>query len=173
MTPFEWLSVGASGLAALGTIMASVVALWLAQSSQRVKLKTFLGVRESVGPQGQATFVLFDVTNIGERPVTIASIGWRIGKKKGDRRQCLIPLTGPPGDRVPKTIAHGERAFFVVLAKGSEMWIPDFVAQFVNDVSESSIRTLRGQVHTSVGHTETVVPEGNFVDELRALRESS
>ena len=168
MTLFEWLSVTTSAVAAVGTILATVVALWLARSSQRVKLKATVGVRETITAQGQGTIVVFNVTNVGERPVTISMIGWRIRK-----RRYLIPLTGPPGDQVPKTIAHGENAMFIVLVKGSAMWIPEFIDQVAkNDLSESSIRALRGQFHTSVGYSKNVVPEDGLLDELRALRPS-
>lgn len=77
-----------------------------------------------------------------------------------------------PGDEVPKTLAYGDRATFIVLQEGSETWISEFVDQFVKDVSESSLRTLRGQVHTSVDHTETIVPKESVLAEMRELRRS-
>ena len=178
MSLFEYLSIGVSALAAVGTISATVVALWLSREGRRVKLNATIGIRHLVGGPETYSTLVFDVTNIGERDVTISLLGWRIGKRrrirkgKSDLRPYAIPLTGPPGDRVPKTLSHGERATFTVLVEGSEMWVPEFVEQVVRDLSEKSIRTLRGQFHTSVGHTETIVPEANFLDELRALRPS-
>ena len=139
----------------------------------KVNLNAWIGVRVLVGgpvPDRKTTIVKFDVTNLGERPVTVSLIGWRIGKG-GNRRDCVIPLTIGPGDQVPKTLAYGESAQFIVLVKGSEHWIPGFADQFIDDLSERSIRTLRGQIHTSVGHAEIIVPEEGVLEELRRCRQ--
>lgn len=83
------------------------------------------------------------------------------------RRFCLVKNYGGLGDQPPKTLAHGEGATFVAMDAGN---LSGFAADFVKDLSERSLRTLRGQFHTSVGYTENVRPADSVLDRLRAQR---
>ncbi len=169
MTPLEISNALASWLAALGTITASVVALWLARSSQRVKVNALVDMGMIVPDPSRRTYLTFIVTNTGERPVVINSIGWRVGTRR-ERRFCLTTNYGGTGDQLPKTLAHGEKAMFVAMDDSN---IAEFAVDFVKDLSERSLRTLRGQFHTSVGHTETVHPADSVLQELRKHRSES
>lgn len=163
MSRFECFSLVISAVAALATFTASAVALWIAHSGRRVKLKTTVDIAMSENGRGRRRIVVFQVTNVGDRPVTIIEVGWRMGFIR--RRHEVIRLTGVRGDRTPETISHGASACFVVLTEGGALWIPEFVSSFSH-----SILSLRGQIHTSVGQTVTVVPPKKIRDELRAAR---
>ena len=65
MTLAEIWTATASSVAAFGTILASVVALYLARQSSRVKLKAFIGIREQYQGRNHSTVIIFDITNVG------------------------------------------------------------------------------------------------------------
>ena len=71
----SWVA-GAGSLAAVG------VALWLARRVEKIKLDAWVGHRVLVGAGTKAECLGIMVTNLGERPVTINSIGWTIGLRK-------------------------------------------------------------------------------------------
>ena len=49
-------------------------------------------------------------------------------------------------------------------------WVPDFALRFIGDLSDRNLRTLVAQIHTSVGTTIEVKPEGGLLDRLRSQR---
>ena len=79
-----WTVLG-TWFAGIGTVSATVVALWLARRAERVKLKASVGIRSLVGgvipPDNLRKIVQFHVTNLGERPVIVTEIGWHFGKR--------------------------------------------------------------------------------------------
>lgn len=165
MTLSDALNVAAAWTAAFGTILASIVALMLARRSTKVRIKALVGIREVIGIGTHRTFVAFSVTNLGERPVTITSLGWRIGKGRRNQRYGLIPFTDPLSAEIPKTLNYGEAATFFALEKTDPRWLSDYLTTFIKG---DSTETLRGLVHTTVGYSAVVVPEDGY---LRALNE--
>ena len=161
-----WALVG-TWFAGLATVFVAVVALFLARRSEKVRLKAHVDLRLAITPGINTEECLqFRVTNLGERPVTIDSIGWRIGKSK-NKRFALQALSPRSPHQYPKKVGHGETAQFIVYFSESPNWMRDFIADFVHDVSEKSINTLRAQIHTSVGHSIDVVPEQSLLERLR------
>ena len=45
-------------------------------------------------------------------------------------------------------------------------WASYFKSGFLKEFNEKALKTLRLQVHTSVGHIENVVPESGLLDRL-------
>lgn len=163
-----WAVVG-TWIAGIATIFVAVVALLLARRSEKVRLQANVGLRLAITPGiSKEECLKFTVTNVGERQVTIDSIGWRIGKRKNKRFALQIVSTLSPHN-YPKKIAHGETAQFLVYFSESPNWMRDFIADFVQDVSDKSINTLRAQIHTSVGHTVDVVPEQSLLEKLKSV----
>lgn len=153
----SWVA-GAGSLAAVG------VALWLARRVEKVKLDAWVGHRVLVRAGTKAECLGINVTNLGERPVTISSIGWIIGHGKG-RRVCFqqIPQSSPTN--YPKRIEYGEEAMFLV--DDFSTWASYFKSGFLEEFNDRDLKTLRLQVHTSVGHIENVVPENGLLDRLQ------
>ena len=163
-----WALVG-TWFSGLATIFVAFVALHLARRSEKMRLKAYVGLRLLVSPGISAEECLqISVTNSGERPVTIDSIGWCIGKRK-NRRFAIQILSSISPHQYPKKIAHGERAQFILDFRESPNWMKDFVTQFVHDVSDKSIKTLRSQIHTSVGHSIDIVPEQSLLEKLKKV----
>lgn len=162
-----WVAVG-TWVAGLATLTAAVVALYLARRSERVRLKVRVGLTEVIIGDGSPFQKHLDisVTNIGERPVTINTVGWAIGKGK-HRRYCIQTVSGPFTTQYPVELAHGKTANFMVSFVATPNWSEEFARGFVEDTSGRALKTLVAQIHTSVGQTIEVRPEGNLIEQLR------
>ena len=160
-----WMVVG-TWVAGLATLLAVMTALYLAKNVEKVRLRISVGIREVVPGDGSpAEYVWFDVTNVGQRPVTITGVGWVIGKRK-KRKNYFQPLSGSWTKQCPAELTHGQNANFTVSLSDMPNWASDF-AEFINDPSGQSLKTLKAQIFTSVGQTFEVKPESNLIDRLR------
>jgi hypothetical protein len=162
-----WVAVG-TWVAGIGTLAAVIVALYLARRVEKVRLKVYVGPRVVVLGDGTPfkKQIAFSVTNLGERPVTIESVGWVIGRGKG-RRFAIQPVSGPFTSQYPIEIAHGKGTTFMVSLDEAPNWYREFATGFVQDLSGDSLRTLVAQIHTSVGQTIEVHPEKEILDALK------
>ena len=107
---------------------------------------------------GTGQNLTIDITNLGDRPVTINSVGWAIGKGK-NRRYCVQPVHGPFTSQYPVELAHGKTADFMVSFLAMPIWLDEFAKGFVQDLSDRSLKTLVALLQTSVGHMVEVRPE--------------
>jgi hypothetical protein len=162
-----WVAVG-TWVAGIGTIAAVIVALYLARRVEKVRLKVHVGLRVVVLGDGTPfqRHLAFNVTNVGERPVTINTVGWAVGKRHA-RRLAMQPVSGPHTSQYPAELSHGRTVNFMVSFDATPNWLREFVTGFVKDVSDSSLKTLVAQVHTSVGQTVEVCPEPELLDALK------
>ena len=169
----QWVNLFAAignWFAALGTITVVLIALWLSRRSEKVRLIASAGIMTELasdnGPKKRC-FVL-KATNVGQRAVTILATGWSIGKGKSKRAWVYEkPLMEP------REIRDGETAQFVADLEESSTkdWIRQLAKDIVQDGSKEPLKTLRAQIHTSVGHTENVVPDKSFLTGLKKLLE--
>jgi hypothetical protein len=162
-----WNAVG-TWVAGLGTLAAVIVSLYLASRSDRVKLRVNVGLRVIFAGDGSPAEeqVGFSVANLGDRPVTITSVGWRVGRGTA-ARFCVQPLYGVYTANCPKQLQHGDQATFLVSLLALPTWPKDFAKGFVGDLSERNLKTLRALVHTSIGETIEVRPDENLLKRLR------
>ena len=161
-----WMTVG-TWVAGLATLLAVMTSLHLARRAERIRLRVFVGLREIIRGDGSPpqTQVCFDVTNAGERPVVVNTIGWVVGKRK-KRRYCIQPVSGPWTQQYPIELTHGKNARFMVSLSATPDWFEHF-SGFVDDPSGRSLKTLRAQVFTSVGRPVEVKPEDGLISKLR------
>ena len=164
----QLLGVLGTWFAGIGTLAASVVALWLARRVEKIKLKAHVGLGVTVGNGRSEECLNFNVTNLGERPVTIISVGWRIGKRK-NRKFAIQPLSESSFSQYPKKLEHGETASFLVFFSERPNWMEKFSNEFIEDISDKTIKTLRAQIHTSVGYTENVIPAKSLLEKLKNI----
>ena len=152
-------------IAGIATVFVACVSLFLARKVRKVSLKTDVGIVMLIGNGYPKQEVLsISVTNIGECPVTVNSVGWTIGKRK-NRRCAMQNLTHPNSDMYPIEINHGKTANFLVAT--NDDWKKDFVKYFVKDVSNGSLATLRANIYTSVGYSKDVVPNDDLLRKLK------
>ena len=162
-----WVAIG-TWVAGLGTLAAVIVALYLARRVENVRLKAHVGLRVVILGDGSPfqRHLGIGVTNLGERPVTINTVGWAVGKRK-QRRFAMQPLSGPYTDQYPIELAHGKTANFMVSFLVTPNWLKEFASGFVKDLSDKFLKTLVAQIHTSVGQTVDVRPEKDLLEELK------
>jgi hypothetical protein len=163
-----WNVIG-TWVAGLATFVAVLVSLHLAHKAERVRIKATAGVRLVFAGDGSSAeeHVGVTVVNKADRPLTINSIGWRVGHRK-KARHCIQPVYGQYTQQYPKQLAHGEQASFLVSFKAAPDWPKQFAEGFVQDLTPRNLKTLRALIHTSIGETIEVVPEASLLERLRA-----
>ena len=143
--------------------------LYLANRSERLRVKAHAGLRLVIVGDGSPAeeHVEIGVVNQGDRNVVVNSVGWKVGRGK-KARHCIQPVSGRWSQQYPKTLAHGESASFMVSFQATPNWVSHFSTGFLRDTSPTELKTLRALVHTSLGHTVEVVPEGDLLARLAA-----
>ena len=161
-----WMVVG-TWVAGLATLAAVMTSLYFARSAEKVRLKIFVGIRQLIRGDGSPgeDHVYFGITNVGERPVIITTVGWVVGKRK-KRKYCIQPRFESWSQQCPVELTHGKNTTLMVSLAGDPNWVRDF-KKFLDDTSDQSLKTLRAQVFTSVGQTFEIKPKGSLIDLLR------
>ena len=161
-----WMVVG-TWVAGLATLAAVITALYFARRAEKVRLKIFVGIRQIIHGDGSPfeDHVCFGVTNVGERPVIITTVGWVVGKRK-KRRYCVQPLLATRSQQCPVELTHGKNVQLMVSLTETPNWVSD-LKKCLDDTSDQSLKTLRAQVFTSVGKTFEIKPERRLIDRLR------
>ena len=117
----NWGSV-ADWASAFGSVAAVITALYLASTSQRIKLNAWCGHRVVAGGGiPNESLISIMVTNIGGRPATISNIGIKVGLFK--KRYAIIKCT--PAEYcagVPKLINDGEQALYGFPLDNERTW---------------------------------------------------
>lgn len=94
MNNYQIISLIISGIAALGTVGATVVALYLSNRQEKVNLKA--SVYKAVitgGPLPWPEQIAFSITNRSKFPVQIDEFGWTLPKSP----RCLCMMLNPTG----------------------------------------------------------------------------
>ena len=162
-----WSAVGI-WVAGIATFAAVVVSLYLARRGEKLRLKVHAGLRDVVVGDGTPIDkrLSIGVTNLGDRPVTITSVGWAVGKRK-NQRFCVQPVSAPLTSDCPIELSHGKSANFMVSFQTMPSWPKDFAHGFVRDVSDKNLKTLVARICTSVGQTIKARPEKGLLDRLK------
>lgn len=165
-----WNAVG-TWVAGIATFAAVLVSLNLARRNERVRLKVFAGLRQVIRGDGTPPeeHLNIGVTNLGDRAVTVNTVGWAVGKRK-QRRYCIQTVSGQWTAQYPIELQHGKAASFMVSFNHTPTWLTEFANDFLRSISDNEFDTLVAQVHTSVGQTIEVKPEKDLVERLRKVR---
>lgn len=160
-----WAAIG-TWFAAAATVAAATIALWLARRAERVKLRTWAGRRILVPSRSPKEFISFEVTNCGERPVTITGIVFRVGSRSRRRRRQLglLPVGGWRPQDLPHRIEYGESASFNM---DFATWVEAMRNDVLRDIPEKDWKTIRALIVTSIGHKEVVEVDRDAVERLR------
>lgn len=166
---WRFINTFADWFAAIGSILAAVVALYIASRATRLYAQVSVGHRLLIttgesGPPPE--YVWFRIVNKGDRTIRVTQIGWRWGLfKKRYAMQMYSQLESSP---LPVELSHGQEAHWAVpFALRSGPWVDKF-SRSMMPYWKLSLWTLRGQFHTSVGHVFQVKPEDNLLVELEA-----
>lgn len=147
---WRFINTFADWFAAIGSIMAAVVALYIASRASRIYAKASVGHRIviAVGDRGPPPeFVMFKIVNNGDRPIRITGIGWRWGLFK--RRYAMQNYSQVESSTLPVELSHGQEANWPVpFALKSGPWIAKF-ADMLQPNWRLSIWTLRAVLDIS------------------------
>jgi hypothetical protein len=162
----EWGSV-ADWVSGSGSLAAAIVALYVAQSSQKVRLNCTVGLRLIIGlGSPHLSVVSVHVTNTSQRPTVITNVGFTFGFWRWKRYAIInLPLTHISAG-IPKSLVDGESASWSIALNPQPNWIEDIADNF--GVTRLSRHTWRFQIHTSNGGTTVIRPEKNLRDMLKA-----
>lgn len=101
-------------LTAIGTLLAVIVALYLARRDRSIRCiaeSTIYVLIDSANVNAAAEYVTITVTNIGTRVFTLRGVSWRLGIFKR-QTYFLIPPPDAISSRIPAKLTDGEQASF-------------------------------------------------------------
>jgi hypothetical protein len=175
-----WTKMAAIGewVGAAATFTAVLVSLYLATYGRRARLSLRVSVMYLfAGGQQSPPMLTFAVTNRGERPVYVQSVGWRTGwLRRGPqflRAQLALQSTGtghgldPPYQIEPGSQASSHTWLSAVLEQCAERTEDPFFSRDWPVLGRRSTR-VRAYVHTADGYTIRCKPDGDLVSRLVA-----
>jgi hypothetical protein len=166
----NWGSI-ADWVSGIGSLAAAIVALYVAHSAQRVKLRGYCGHRLVLGPsQPRVDVFAVSATNVSQRPTIVTNIGFTFGVWRWKRHGIITFMQDQLGHGIPKSLSDGETGNWNVPLGPDNRWLKELAEKF--SVNRWTIFTWRVQVHTSNGGTTTLRPEKNIREMLLACSDS-
>jgi hypothetical protein len=166
-------------IAAIGTISAVIIALYLARLDRIIRVKLSVGHR-MVGPGSNIAnyqdYCSIKATNIGSRKVTITGVGWKVGFFKKRIYEQILSFPAYPST-MPITVADGEEATWFIPFNSTDEhpnWIDTLPLEALGKHPKILGRTLKIFVYTSVGKQIIAPIEKSLRDKLinAALRKT-
>lgn len=143
-------------IAAIGTISAVIVALYLARLDRIIRVRLSAGHR-LVGTGSDMSkyqdHCSIKAVNMGSRKVTITGVGWRVGFFKKRIYEQILSMPPYPST-MPITLADGEEAtWFLPFNSMDEHpnWIDTFPQEVLGKYPYWTSKSLRIFVYKSVG----------------------
>lgn len=170
----EWGSI-ASWVSGIGSLIASCVALFIAERGRSIRLDGIVGKRALIGGGlPQASVLTISVTNVGTRTAKITNVGMKYGRGRSRRVAIIsVGVIDPEhpwlaSSKLPISLGDGESAYWHIHLDDRESWIADLVSdQFIS--SWIDVETLRFVISTSQGPAKLIRPEKAIRDQLHDL----
>jgi len=162
----NWGSV-ADWVSGIGSLCAGIIALYLARSSQRIRLKGYVGIRTIISQGAPPRDILsISVTNVGTRSTIINNIGLSTGWLK--KRQGVITVVKDVfSSGIPFALADGQDGHWGIPIDKEKTWLQELTKSFLH--TERDIKSLRFHAYTSHGERLTIKPEESLKKELARL----
>jgi hypothetical protein len=166
----QWGSV-ADWVSGIGSFAAATVALYVARSSRRIKLRGYAGHRVIIG-RGQPGIEVFSVsaTNVSQRPTVVTKIGFTFGIWRWKRYGVITFQQDQISHGIPKSLGDGETADWIVPLGDDSQWLKDLASKF--PISWWAVFTWRVHVHTSNGGSNTFRPDKAIREKLKAFADA-
>lgn len=121
---WELINSFAQWPAAIGTVGAVIVALYLARRDESIRLRVRCGIHtllQEGNPDHGKEFLSLQITNVGRRPATVNSVGWETGwgkrqwpvKRLRLQSYYWIPPRNAYSQQLPTTLTDGQTAFLM------------------------------------------------------------
>lgn len=168
---WEFINTFAGWLSGIGTLIAVIVALYIANRSMRPKVRAWVGHRITIGPGSKEPYpelIVFGIVNKGERPLVISQIGWKVGLFK--KRHAIQCYDESRSSKLPIRLDYGEGAnWYIPLHAGDEPWLESFAKGMLLPNYIVSCFTLRAQFFSSTGYIFSIKPERNLLVKLKKI----
>lgn len=166
----QLISALGSCLAASAGIGAIIFSVWQTKRNESERIRASVGLR-ILARMGQRTDELpdqlsFHVTNVGNRPVIVTGVSWRMGKRRS-RKFAMQILSASSPNQFPQKMVQGEYASFFLDGDAT----PEIIQFLANAIdSPRSASTIRALIHTSVGDALIVKPEEPFLNKVKQAK---
>ncbi|MBP5958153.1 hypothetical protein ICA16_20965 [Pseudomonas anatoliensis] len=158
----NWGSV-ADWAAALGSIFAALVALHLARQTGRIQISAFCGIRVIISGAEQTRLASIMVTNVGDRPFRISTIGLSHGLLIKHHGIIKIGATTEYCESLLRVLEDGDRAHFGFLLDSDSNWIAHQGRDFHNWLD---LATFRVTIYCTNGQSLKIKPERELLNEI-------
>ena len=152
---WKFINTFAPWLAAVGTISAVIVSLYLSRAEKPIKLEIRAGHRIIIEPGAigkHPEFLYISAINTGHRITTITNVGWKIGLFKKQHAIQVVP-NNISSSNLPIKIDDGEEAKWLIPLDLPENWIERFSKDFLRPNPRWNVLWVKLQIHTSIGKT--------------------
>jgi hypothetical protein len=164
----EWLT-------AIGTLLAVIVALYLARRDRSIRCiaeSTIYVLIDSANVDAASEHVTITVTNIGTRVFTLGGVSWRLGLFKR-QNYFLIPPPNQYSSRIPVKLSDGEQAsFHFPIAHFRDRDRPTLLTNAPKRFRRFWLLFTRLLVHTTTGQTFAFRVHKSIRQELLGVRRS-
>lgn len=169
----NWGSV-ADWASAVGSVAASITALYLARQTAGIHLEGYFGLRITIGGGAPIEhLVMLHVTNTGTRSTRVTHIALRVGLPPR-RRYALIPNWAPGvSSPLPATLNDGETAQWCVMLDDTD-WLGKLCSGeggFVKTWLE--VETFRIEVLSTNGAKLLLKPEAALKKRMHEIRKGT
>lgn len=163
VTTLQILNVIGTWIAAIGTVGAVITSLWLSYNSNRVKLKIKADARILVDStrQDRPMMCFIEIVNIGNKPVKINSLGWKIKRRK-EKKEYFQVTRGSIADTLPLTLTEGSDATITIDFTGQSQWL----TKMAENIKDYKVEDLRIMAVTNIESFEAKI-EDSLVKELK------
>ena len=155
----------ADWVSGIGSLAAAVVALYVAHSSQRVKIKGYFG-RVFVNLKPQNDMLVIAATNVSQRATAVANITFSHGYWRW-KQSARVEFRKDMGDKLPAPITDGESGRWYIPMENLDQWVGSLIDTL--NMTRLSVVTFRVEILTTNGGKTTVWPEKGFRDILETL----
>jgi hypothetical protein len=166
---WEIINGFANWLAAVGTITAVAVSLYLARKGSRpkAKLSVLPTVIVTIGAgyaENRQHYLDMRVVNSGDREFKVVAVGWRMGIK-GKRKFFMQNFSFDVSSPLPIRLAHGDSATWRVLVADGQGWYATIADHFESSW-RAELQSLRFIVSTSIGDEFVCCPDKKIISRL-------
>lgn len=157
-----WLFINsfAPWLAAIGTLSAVVVSLYLARRSDRIRLKVSLSISvlviEGGGPGHGTEHVWLTVTNLSRRQAVLTQLFWKPVPWKKSGAVWITPINAV-SSKLPISLGDGQSANYLhpiedfreQFSEGARLWYTGMLGKVRLRLTKISVVTSTGYVATA------------------------
>lgn len=163
---WEFINSFAPWIAAVGTLAAVIVSLYLARQDRRIRLDVYAGIRILTLPLIDGKFpeyLVFHIVNISRREAQVKGISWMCNFHKV--RVLHNPLKDGLSSELPIKLRDGEEANFFHPLKNSS-YLDDIAKAYLSRYPRLLSYFIKIEVSTSVGVDFKVRIEKNLRERL-------